>query len=57
MDAPDRSELLRLAAVTDLLLDLAERVNGDIVDEAILAELHELRDRAELALRQLAQHS
>ena len=55
-DAYDRGELLRLTAVTELLLTIAERVNGDIVDEAILAELHELRDRAYSALGRLSEH-
>lgn len=55
-DAYDRGELIRLTAATELLLTIAERVNGDIVDEAILAELHELRDRAYSALGRLSEH-
>jgi hypothetical protein len=47
---PDRQLLIRLAAVTDLLLSIAEQVDGEIADEAILAELNELRDRAHSAL-------
>jgi hypothetical protein len=50
-DAFDRTDLIRLVAVTELLLSIAERVDGDLVDEAILAELHELYDRAQSALR------
>ena len=46
-------DLLRLAATTEVLIALAERIDGKIADEAILAELHELHDRAELALRRL----
>ena len=49
----DRGELLRLAAATELLLSVAERVDGEIADEAILAELYELRDRAYSALHDL----
>ena len=55
-DAPDRADLIRLAAATEILLTIAERVDGEIVDEAILAELHELRDRAETALRRLSEY-
>ena len=55
-DPYDRGELIRLTAATELLLTIAERVNGDIVDEAILAELHELRDRAYSALGRLSEH-
>jgi hypothetical protein len=51
--ASDPDDLLRLAAVSDLLLELAGRVNGGFVDEAFLAELHELRDRAQMAVHQL----
>lgn len=57
MDAEvEPAELIRLAAATDVLLNIAERVDGEIVDEAILAELHELRDRACSALRRLSEH-
>jgi hypothetical protein len=39
------------------LLEIAEGISGDIVDEAILVELTELRDRARSAVRQLAQQT
>jgi hypothetical protein len=55
-DPPERGELIRLAAVVEVLLPIAERVDGEIVDEAILAELYELRERAQSALRQLSEH-
>jgi len=32
-----------------------DQVDGEIADEAILAELHELRDRSYSALRQLSE--
>jgi len=48
---PDYLALIRLVGATELLLTLAEQVDGEIADEAILAELHELRDRAHSALR------
>jgi hypothetical protein len=54
-DAPDRADLVRLAAAAEVLLTIAERVDGEIVDEAILAELHELRDRAWSALHRLSE--
>lgn len=54
-DAVDRADLVRLLAVTEVLLSTAERVDGDIVDEALLADLHELRDRAEAALRRVSE--
>jgi hypothetical protein len=41
---PDRGDLIRLAAATEVLLSVAERVDGEIADEAILADLYELRD-------------
>jgi hypothetical protein len=52
---PDYLTLIRLVGATELLLTLAEQVDGEIADEAILAELHELRDRAYSALRQLSE--
>jgi hypothetical protein len=52
---PDYLALIRLVGATELLLTLAEQVNGEIADEAILAELYELRDRAHNALRQLSE--
>ena len=52
---PDRGELIRLAAATELLLSVAERVDGEIADEVILADLYELRDRADSALQRLSQ--
>jgi hypothetical protein len=54
LPAPDYLALLRLVGATELLLTLAEQVDGEIADEAILAELHELRDRSYSALRQLS---
>lgn len=51
--APESGELIRLVAATEIVLDLAERVDGDVADEAIIAELHELHDRARRALRSL----
>jgi hypothetical protein len=52
-EQPDRGELVRLVATTELLLSVAERVDGEIADEAILADLYELRDRAHSALRRV----
>jgi hypothetical protein len=52
---PDDLALIRLLGATELLLTLAEQVDSEIADEAILAELHELRDRAHSALRQLSE--
>ncbi len=50
-----RGDLIRLAATTEVLLALAERVDGEIADEAIVAELHELRDRAQSAIRSFSE--
>jgi hypothetical protein len=47
---PDYLALIRLVGATELLLTLAEQIDGEIADEAILAELYELRDRAYSAL-------
>jgi hypothetical protein len=52
---PDYLALIRLVGATELLLTLAEQVDCEIADEAILAELYELRDRADSALRQLSE--
>ena len=46
-------DLLRLVAGTEVVLSAAERVDADIVDEAVLAELHELHDRAVRVLARL----
>lgn len=52
---PERGDLVRLAAATEVLLSIAERVDGEIADEAVLADLYELRDRAYSALRDLSE--
>jgi hypothetical protein len=54
-EAFDRADLVRLLAVTEVLLDVAQRVDGELVDEALMADLHELRDRAESELRRLTE--
>jgi hypothetical protein len=54
--ASDYLALVRLVGATELLLKLAEQVDGEIADEAILAELNELRDRAYSALGSLSEH-
>ena len=41
------------SGATELLLSVAERVDGEIADEAILADLYELRERAYSALLSL----
>jgi hypothetical protein len=50
-EAFDNGDLIRLAAATEVLLSIAERVDADLVGEALLADLIELRERAESALR------
>jgi hypothetical protein len=55
--APEPGDLIRLIAATEIVLAIAERVDADIADEAILAELHELHDRARHALGCLAQQA
>ena len=52
---PDHLALIRLVGATELLLTLAEQIDGEIADEAILAELYELRDRAYSALRTVSE--
>jgi hypothetical protein len=46
-------DLLRLVAGTEVVLSAAERIDTDIVDEAVLAELRELHDRAVRVLARL----
>jgi hypothetical protein len=55
-DPPERGDLMRLAAASEVLLSIAEQVDGEIVDEAVLADLYELRDRAYAALERLSGH-
>jgi hypothetical protein len=49
-DPPERSDLIRLTAIIELLLTTAERVDGQLVDEALIADLYELRDRTHAEL-------
>jgi hypothetical protein len=57
MDADSTAgDLLRVIAGTEVVLSAAEKLDADIVDEAILAELHDLHDRACRVLRRL-EHS
>ena len=50
-ETPERSDLVRLAAIVETLLGAAERIDGELVSEALLADLHELRDRVYVALQ------
>jgi hypothetical protein len=50
-EAPERSDLVRLAAIVETLLGTAERVGGALVSEALIADLYELRDRVYAALQ------
>jgi hypothetical protein len=50
-EAPERSDLVRLAAIVELLVGTAERVDGELVSEALIADLYELRDRVYSVLR------
>jgi hypothetical protein len=52
-DPPERNDLIRLTAIIELLLTTAERINGELVDEALIADLYELRERAHSALNRL----
>ena len=52
---PESGDLIRLVAATEIVITIAERVDGGIADEAIIAELHELHDRACQALRHRAE--
>jgi hypothetical protein len=42
---PERSDLIRLAAIIELLIQTAQRVDGELVSEALVADLYELRER------------
>jgi hypothetical protein len=55
-DPPERNELVRLTAIIELLLTTAERVDGELVDEALIADLYELRDRAHTELHRIDGH-
>jgi hypothetical protein len=55
-DPPERNDLIRLTAIIELLLTTAERVDGQLVDEALIADLYELRDRAHAELEHLGGH-
>jgi hypothetical protein len=55
-DPPERSDLIRLTAIIELLVTTAERVDGELVDEALIADLYELRDRAHMTLQHLGGH-
>lgn len=48
---PERSDLIRLAAIVEMLLGTAERVDGELVSEALIADLYELRDRVYATLQ------
>ena len=50
-EAPERSDLVRLAAIVQVILQLEERVDGELVSEALIADLYELRDRVYAALQ------
>jgi hypothetical protein len=52
-DPPERNDLIRLTAILELLLTTAERIDGELVDEALIADLYELRERAHSALNRL----
>jgi hypothetical protein len=49
-DPPEQDDLIRLTALIELLIPTAERIDGALVDEALMADLYELRDRARSAL-------
>ncbi|HJQ49806.1 MAG TPA: hypothetical protein VJ838_04780 [Gaiellaceae bacterium] len=48
---PERSDLIRLAAIVELLIQTAQRVDGDLVSEAHIADLYELRERTYTVLQ------
>jgi hypothetical protein len=46
----ERAHLIRLTAIIELLITTAERIDGELVGEALMADLVELRERAHSAL-------
>jgi len=50
MEIRTAGDLLRLTAAAEVVLNAAKRVDADVVDEATLAELLDLHDRAQRAL-------
>jgi hypothetical protein len=50
-DPPERDDLIRVTALNELLIPTAERIDGALIDEALMADLYELRERARSALR------
>jgi hypothetical protein len=46
-----KSDLVRLAAIIEILIGTAERIDGELVTEAFIADLYELRDRTYKALQ------
>jgi hypothetical protein len=52
-DPPERNDLIRLTAIIELLIPTAERIDGGLVDEALMADLYELRESAHSALDRL----
>jgi hypothetical protein len=55
-DPPEPDDLIRLTAIIELLLTTSERVDGELVDEVLIAELSELRDRAHSELQRLERY-
>jgi hypothetical protein len=51
----DRADLIRLTAIIELLIPTAERIDGALVEEQLMADLVELRERAHSALRSLSE--
>jgi hypothetical protein len=54
-EEPNRNDLARLIGAVELLLSVAERIDGEIADEAVLADLYELRERAYAAMLRLSE--
>jgi hypothetical protein len=50
---PTTQDLLRLIAGTEVVLSAARKLDAEIVDEALLADLLDLHDRAERVLGRL----
>jgi hypothetical protein len=52
---PTVGDLLRVIAGTEVVLNAAEKLDPEFVDEAILVDLQELHDRARRALARVEQ--